>query len=370
MFDPGESRWETERLAPGRPGARFHPGRDRAPAEVPVAVPAPVAAEGEARPPQVIFAPILEALTELNEYLAEEFASSEPFIHELLQHISRFSGKQLRPACLFLAARAVGGEIGRAHIQCAGVIELIHTATLVHDDVLDEAELRRRVETVNKRWGERAAVLLGDFIYSRGFGISTEVPGVSGLLAATTHTICEGELLQVGSAFDIALGEDAYYEIIRKKTAALYGMACRLGAQLSGADRATQVVFDEFGQDLGMAFQISDDALDLVGDEQVVGKSLGSDLEKGKLTLPLIRLREMLTGGKLEEYMWLLKTPRAQGRHVRVLRILQATEVLASVRRRAAEYIESALLRLDRIPENPVRPSLEALARFVIDRCV
>ncbi|MCI0651685.1 MAG: polyprenyl synthetase family protein [Planctomycetes bacterium] len=315
-----------------------------------------------------VYEPIETQMAALNDYLATEFSSTEPFLHELLMHVAHYRGKQIRPACLFLAARAVGGRISRDHVKCAAVIELIHTATLVHDDVLDEAKLRRRVETVNRRWGERAAVLIGDFIYSRGFTISTEVQGVSGMLAATTHTICEGELLQVGSAFQFDLSEATYLEIIRKKTAVLYGIACRIGARLSGASETVQQIFDEYGQALGMAFQISDDALDLTGDEHVVGKSLGTDILKGKMTLPLIRAREIIKGGKLEEYLWLLKTPHAQGAQVRVLRMLATNGVLDDVHRASVSYVNEAASILDRLSENKVRESFEALERFITER--
>ena len=307
-------------------------------------------------------------MARLNEFLGEEFRAHESFIHELLVHIARYRGKQLRPACLFLSAQAVGGDVTDDHVKCAAVVELIHTATLVHDDLLDDAKIRRRVETVNQRWGERAAILLGDYIYSRGFTLSTEVDGVSGLLASTTHTICEGELLQVGSAFDVELTEERYNEIILKKTAILYVMACRLGAQLSGGSEEMQDALDAYGQAIGMAFQIADDALDLVGDENVVGKSLGSDLQKGKLTLPLILLRKILTGGKLEEYLWLLKTPHAQGAQVRVLRMLRESDVLPTVRRRAVEHVREAMTKLEVLGDHPVRGSFEALSRFVVER--
>lgn len=324
-----------------------------------------------------IYGPIESDMGALNEYLASEFRSTEPFIGELLTHIAQFRGKQIRPACTFLASRAFRPQplsrepLPLEVIKCGGVIELIHTATLVHDDLLDDATIRRRVETVNRRWGERAAVLLGDFIYSRGFSISTEVEGVSRILADTTHTICEGELLQVGSAFDVKLTEERYYEIIRKKTAVLYGMACRVGAMLGGANEAQQQIFDDFGTAIGMAFQIADDALDLVGDEKVVGKSLGTDLKKGKLTLPIIRLRDQLTiggGGKGQELLWLLEHPQEMGTQTRIFKMLMDSDVLPDVRATATSFIDNAIQLLDEIPNNPLRDNFEELARFVLSR--
>lgn len=320
-----------------------------------------------------IYEPIQEDMRAFNDFLHREFHSSESFVNELLVHIAQYRGKQIRPACMFLAARAFGNvetgtSIADDVVKCAAVVELIHTATLVHDDVLDEASVRRRVETVNRRWGERAAVLLGDFIYSRGFSISTEVPGVSKLLADVTHTICEGELLQVGSAFEVDMTEDRYYEIIHKKTAILYGMACRVGAMLAGATEAEQKRFEEFGNNLGMAFQIADDALDLIGDESVVGKTLGTDLRKGKLTLPVIRLRDQLKGGKQQELLWLLAHPQEVGTQVRVATMLDEYDILDEVKSVATAFVNDAIAILDEFSENPNRLPLEQLARFVLAR--
>lgn len=314
-----------------------------------------------------IYDPIRSEMGRLDEYLRGEFHSQEPFVHELLMHIARFKGKQIRPACLMLAAK-VFGDVTDDHIKSAGVVELIHTATLVHDDLLDDSVMRRRVETVNKRWGERAAVLLGDFIYSRGFSISTEVPGVSRLLADTTHTICEGELLQVGSAFDTNLTEERYSEIIRKKTAVLYGMSCRVGAMLSGAGTDEQATFHDFGERLGMAFQIADDTLDITGDEQVVGKSLGTDLAKGKMTLPLLRLRERLGRGKLDEFHWLLRNPEEIGSHQRVVNLLAEHDVMEEVKAAATGYVDGAVRLLDDLPASPLRENFQALAHFILER--
>lgn len=314
-----------------------------------------------------VYDPIQPDMQRLNEFLAGEFASSEQFVHELLVHVARFRGKQIRPACLFLAGRWLG-EVTQDHVCTAGVIELIHTATLVHDDILDDAEIRRRVATVNRQWGERAAILLGDFLYSRAFTLSAQVDNVTGPLADTTHTVCRGELLQLGSAFDLELQEDRYYEIIRQKTAVLYALSCELGALLSGAGEDEQRTFHDFGIQLGMAFQIADDALDLTGDPQLVGKSLGTDLKKGKLTLPLIRLRECLQAGKLEEYHWLLEHPHEVGTHQRVLNMLLDNGILEDVKATAIQFVERAVTLLDRLPASPLRQCFEELAQFIVVR--
>ena len=314
-----------------------------------------------------IYEPISDELQALNRFLAEEFAGGDSFIDELLTHVARYRGKQIRPACLLL----MGNWFGKAtheHVLCGSVIELVHTATLVHDDILDDAKIRRRVETLNQRWGERAAILLGDFIYSRAFELSTRVEGVSEILARATHTVCEGELLQVGSAFDLELDEQRYSEIICKKTGVLYAVSCQLGAMLSGATEEEQALCAEFGKNLGMAFQIADDALDLVGDPQKVGKSLGTDLKKGKLTLPLIRLRDTLSGGKLEEYTWLLSHPNEVGTHQRVLQMLKDYDIGDDVQATATGYIEGAVAILSELPDSPMRDSLIELSRYLSSR--
>ena len=153
-----------------------------------------------------IYAPISEDLVGLDRFLQAEFRSEEPFVHQLLTHIARFRGKRIRPALLLLTGRLSGPEVTDDHVKIAAVIELIHTATLVHDDILDDAALRRNVETIHRRWGERAGVLVGDFIYSRAFSLSTEVTGMAAILSETTNTICEGELLQIGNQFRPDLG--------------------------------------------------------------------------------------------------------------------------------------------------------------------
>ena len=221
-----------------------------------------------------IYAPIEGDLRELDSFLRREFASREPFIHAILEHIARFRGKQIRPALLFLCTRLVGGEVTSDVIKIGAVLELVHTATLVHDDLLDEASMRRRVETVHERWGDRPAILVGDFIYSRAFELSTQVEGMAAVLSRATNTICEGELLQIGCRRQPDISEETYFEIIRKKTAILHSVACEPGGVFGGLDSEQGAELGAIGLKLGMAFQVIDDCLDYAGEESVVGKSL------------------------------------------------------------------------------------------------
>ncbi|MDE0959282.1 MAG: polyprenyl synthetase family protein [Planctomycetota bacterium] len=319
-----------------------------------------------------LYEPIVEEMNALREYLQVEFASSEPFVHELLEHLAQFRGKQIRPACVFLAGKCFG-DVHQDHILCAAVVELIHTATLVHDDLLDQAEIRRRVDTIHSRYGDRAAILLGDIIYARGFVISTEVEGAARQLAECTREICIGEMLQVGSAGDLNLTEEQYFQIIHRKTAILYGLSCRLGATLSGASVEQADALERFGILLGTAFQIADDALDLIGDQEKVGKSLGTDLVNGKMTLPLILLRDGLDEASRSRLMSLLEAA-ASGQsdstaHAQLMQWFDQEGILEKVQQRATDTIGNALEELrGSAKQSAARDRLEKLAGFVVRR--
>ncbi|HLU46746.1 MAG TPA: polyprenyl synthetase family protein [Planctomycetota bacterium] len=294
----------------------------------------------------VICAPIRDEMDRLAAFLAGEFESREPFLHAILSHIASFRGKRLRPALLFLFHKLARGRVTDDLIKIGAVLEMIHTATLVHDDLLDAAELRRQVATVHCRWGDRPAILIGDYIYSRAFELSTQVPGMAGVLARTTTEICEGELLQIGHRFKPRLEEEVYLEIIRKKTAILHAVACELGGRLAQVDEPISRAFHGFGLDVGTAFQVIDDCLDFAGDEEVVGKSLGTDLHQGKMTLPLILLRERLSP---DERLWLesvLVAPLAPEDEERIRALVSEHGVIGDCLVRAQEMVDCARERL------------------------
>ena len=230
-------------------------------------------------------------LDRVNAELLEDLRPGEADLRPLVDHVAGYRGKQLRPALVLLTAEACG-HVQPAHVTVAKVIELIHTATLVHDDILDDASMRRRLPTVNSMHGNEVPVLLGDYLYALAFelAVAMDDPTCSRVLAAVVREVCQGEITQILHRFDFEWTEERYFQVIRDKTASLYGAAGRLGAHYAGADDASQHAFEDYGIELGVAFQIVDDCLDLVGDERVVGKSLGTDLIKGKLTLPLLRL--------------------------------------------------------------------------------
>ena len=321
---------------------------------------------------QALYAPIQTEMQGLSCFLDKEFRAREPFILEILKHIARFRGKQIRPALLFLSGLLDGRTVTANHTAIAGVVELVHTATLVHDDILDDAELRRKVETVHQRWGERAAILIGDYIYSRAFHLSTRVPGMASVLSDTTHTICEGELLQIGCRFR-EIDESTYLDIIRKKTAILYAVACELGGRLSGLDRAMCGRLRKFGMALGLAFQIVDDCLDYTGQEALAGKTLGTDLRHGKMTLPLIYLMECLPENDRQSVRELLRGPVTVEDEAWIRTLMHQHGVGPQAQARADSFIRTAKLQLsDVIDADPaasgVRESFELVADYVLRR--
>lgn len=322
----------------------------------------------------IIYRPIEAEMGRLDTFLREEFQAGEPFIHELLEHVAGFGGKRLRPALLFLCTRLVGGEVSDEAVRIAGVIEMVHTATLVHDDLLDGAQIRRRVDTVHERWGERPSILIGDFIYSRAFHLSTTVPGMAEALSEATNRICAGELLQNASRFNSQLSEDAYFEIIRKKTAVLHALACELGGVFAGLDDANSKALGGVGMDLGMAFQVVDDCLDYAGEETIVGKSLGTDLRQGKLTLPLIYLRDSLDESDSAWLQEALSGPMEESVEARIHEMVRDSGVLARSFERAQAFVQSARDALDGVcaldveVSDPVRQSLNLAADFVTSR--
>ncbi|MBI4604355.1 MAG: polyprenyl synthetase family protein [Planctomycetes bacterium] len=320
-----------------------------------------------------IYAPVDEEMRLLAMFLKEELGSSQPFIWQILQHIAKFRGKQIRPALLFLTSKIGGAETTPDHVKIGAVIELIHTATLVHDDVLDEARLRRNMETVHRRWGERAAVLIGDYIYSRAFHLSTQVPGMAGILSDTTHTICEGELLQIGSRFRPDLDEATYFEIIRKKTAILYAVSCEIGGTLGGLEPDRCERLHDFGLELGMAFQIADDCLDYAGQEALVGKSLGTDLHQGKLTLPLIYLLESVSEAEARWLRGVLSAPLDPVAEARIVDLVRRHGVVPEAFARAEAFVQAGkAVLIETLNGDPgaaaVRESLDMIADYMVRR--
>ena len=317
---------------------------------------------------KTLYAPVREELDQVEEVLRKELRSDYPFVDRLARHGFRLGGKRLRPALVLLSAKACG-NLKHEHVVLAAAVEMIHTATLVHDDVLDEAVLRRHLDTVNARWDNEASILLGDYLFSRAVCMSAALddPFACRAIGEAAQTMCEGELRQVDTRGNYDLSEEDYLDIISNKTAALIACCCRLGAHYADADAEAVETMTRFGQNLGIAFQIADDLLDVLGDEKTAGKSLGTDVVKQKPTLPLIRL---LNKADEKDRAELIDRLSGEGNHRTEL--LQSwfdrTDALAYARDKAVSFTQMAVDELDSLPPTPVRDVIKGLTRFVVNR--
>jgi len=321
---------------------------------------------------------ITEDLARVEALFARELTSDLPNVNELVTHVGKFRGKMLRPMLVLLSGLAAGVDesrpngdepLGVEHITAASVVEMVHMATLVHDDILDGADVRRKGATINHLHGNEAAVLLGDFLISHAYHLcsSLDSQAASRHIAHATNIVCEGELLQNYNRGNWRLDEETYYTIIYRKTAALTEVCCRLGAMFSTHKRARVEALAHYGRQVGLAFQIVDDILDICGQTKTVGKSLGTDIEKGKLTLPLIHFLQHAAPQHRELLMGLLEsTEHDRVEHVRQL--VAPSESIQFARREAERLIAEAIEALAILPESPARGALVEAARYVTAR--
>jgi len=317
---------------------------------------------------QTLYSTIWGDLGQVEDRLRAELSSKFPFIDQLAKHGFRLGGKRLRPALVLFSAKA-SGNLKPEHYPLAAAVELVHTATLIHDDVLDEATLRRHVETVNARWDNEASVLLGDYLFALAVELISSVDSVYAcqVIGQATKAVCQGELRQVASRGNYDLDEEEYLEIIAEKTAALCACCCQLGAHYAEAKPDATNALTNYGHCLGVAFQIVDDLLDVQGDEAQTGKSLGTDLIKQKATLPLIRVLSQIDKPQRAELIARLSAmPDARRETLRTW--LDRTDALAYCQQKAAWYIRRAKEELKVLPASPARTGLEQLADFVITR--
>ncbi|MFO0809248.1 MAG: polyprenyl synthetase family protein [Gemmataceae bacterium] len=313
-------------------------------------------------------APIAADLAEVERVYADTVASPKPALAKMLAHLDHYRGKRLRPVLLLLTARACG-DVNRAHHLLGAVVEMVHTATLVHDDVLDDAGLRRHVQTVNAGWGNKASILLGDYLFTHAFHLSSLTGDARAceLIGEATNRVCEGELHQTLERGNLRLTEAEYFEIIDGKTAALTECCCRLGAIYSGASDEQIERLATYGRKLGLAFQVADDLLDLVGTEQTAGKTLGTDLEQQKLTLPMIYMLHRVPAEDAARLRSLLQQPTPANREA-ISVALKATNAVAYARHRAEELATEAANELECLPESECRGILTSLTKWVIKR--
>lgn len=313
--------------------------------------------------------PVIGAdMAAVDRALRASLASDVPLIRQVAEYIIGGGGKRLRPALLLLTSGATGYR-GTEHHTLAAVIEMIHTATLLHDDVVDESKLRRGHATANAEFGNAASVLVGDFLYSRAFQMMVGVKRmrVLEILAETTNVIAEGEVLQLMNAGDADLDEGAYLNVIQRKTARLFEAAARLGAVLGKADAATEDALARYGMHLGTAFQLVDDVLDYSGSADSIGKNVGDDLAEGKMTLPLIHA---LATGTAAEAAVIRHAIAGGGRtdFAPVIAALERTGALAYSRRRADAELRLATECMAKLADSPYRKSLLELTVFASQR--
>jgi octaprenyl-diphosphate synthase len=315
-----------------------------------------------------LFAPIVTELDAAERIFRAELGSKFPFVQQLVDHCADFQGKRLRPALVLLSGRAYG-PLGADHLVLAAVVEMIHTATLVHDDVLDDSMVRRHAATVNAEWGNETAVLLGDYLFTHAFHLAASLDSTRACrwIGHATNRVCQGEIQQVRERGNLDLDEDDYLAIIEGKTAELTAVSCRLGAFYAGAPEPTVAALERFGRHLGIAFQIADDMLDICGEERITGKSLGTDLEKQKLTLPLIHLLRSVAPATAAHVRGLLSEAKAEERR-RLRPFLEDSGALDYAWQRAKEHVKVALDSLDCLADSHSKTALRTLAHYVVRR--
>ena len=302
--------------------------------------------------------------------ILDRLQSDVVLINQIGRYIVNSGGKRLRPMIVQLSALAVGYQ-GSHHINLAAIIEFIHTATLLHDDVVDGSDMRRSNETANAVWGNAASVLVGDFLYSRSFEMMVDIQNlrVMDVLSHATNRIAEGEVLQLLNCNDPDTTEDQYREVITRKTATLFEAGARLAAIVAERPDCEEQALADYGLHLGMAFQMIDDALDYGSSDEDIGKNLGDDLAEGKPTLPLIRAIE--TGSK--EHQKLLKTAIEKGGADmvdEVMASIESTDAIAYTARRAKEEAGLAKKALEALPSSSYNSALAALADFSVQRSI
>jgi octaprenyl-diphosphate synthase len=299
--------------------------------------------------------------------IRESLDSNVVLIRQIAEYIIGSGGKRLRPMLVCLAARACG-YTGIHHIRLAAIIEFIHTATLLHDDVVDESDLRRGQESAHQVWGNAASVLVGDFLYSRSFQMMVEVESmrVMKVLSDATNTIAEGEVEQLLNMHDPEVSEAAYFSVIEKKTAKLFEAACQLGAVLAGRDDL-EAPLARFGQELGAAFQVADDVLDYTADADTLGKNIGDDLAEGKPTLPLILCRQRLADGDKPIIDDVIREGGVE-RIQQVVELIQESGALEASRAVARQLAANAEASLCALPESAWKSAMSALASYSVSR--
>ena len=306
-------------------------------------------------------------MASVNSLIRDSLDSGVVLIRQISQYIIGSGGKRLRPMLMILAAQACGYQ-GRHHVTLAAIIEFIHTATLLHDDVVDDSDLRRGKQTAHAVWGNAASVLVGDFLYSRSFQMMVGVDSmrVMEVLANTTNTIAEGEVEQLLNMHDPEVSQQRYFSVIEKKTARLFEAACQLGAILTGREEL-ETALATFGRELGTAFQVADDVLDYMADVDKLGKNSGDDLAEGKATLPLILCREQ--AGEQDRRLIDESIRKGDlGQLHRITSLIRDSGALDQASQVAHDRANAALAAIAPLAPSPWKDAMEQLARYSVTR--
>ncbi len=314
-----------------------------------------------------VYEPIRAEMSLVESLLRKELSNEVPFVDELLKHSWLLGGKRIRPAFLLLCGSSCG-TISPPHLQVAAALEMIHTATLIHDDILDEALTRRHRATANSTWGNKISVLLGDYLFTHSFHVASLSESCEALrmLAVASNRVCEGEMRQNAWQGNFDLTESEYLLMITEKTAELCGVSCRLGAYLSGAPEEQCENYESYGRRLGVAFQVVDDVLDLVGKPNQVGKTLGTDLVNQKPTLPVIHCLQNMEPSLQKEFKAILADPSSTCETL--MPFLAETDSIHYARSVAERQAQEAIDFAKSLPSSPAATSLRDLAEFVLRR--
>jgi octaprenyl-diphosphate synthase len=309
-------------------------------------------------------------LQKVEEEFCQQSVSSVQPITEIGQYLQVSGGKRLRPALVLMSTKLCGHE-GYSAVRLGAVVELIHTATLVHDDIIDGAETRRGQPSTNSRWGNHMSVLAGDWLYMQAFNIALTERNfkILDLLIGVTQVMVEGELLQLGQLRTLNISEEAYLELAYRKTACLFSTCLRLGAVLAGRRIEEETRLGSYGTNLGLAFQLVDDILDFTSSEEVLGKPIGSDLREGKVTLPLIYLFQRCRPEEAQKVSVVLQEG---GYHTvqfgEIMELVERYGTLEAAREKARNYAELAKGFLGGFPDSPYKDGLRSLAEFIVER--
>lgn len=307
-------------------------------------------------------------LAALNELILNQLKADVSFIDELSNHIVKSGGKRLRPLTVILGAKAAG-YTGQEHIELAASMEFFHTATLLHDDVVDDSDLRRGRKTANTIWGSKPSVLVGDFLFTRAFEVMLRSNNlrIIRLLAQTANAITQGEVMQLLNCNNPKASEQEYFQVIERKTAVLFSAAAQIGSILNACDESIIQSMARFGLEVGMAFQIVDDALDYNSKSDVIGKSIGEDLAQGKPTLPLIYALQNGNSQQRELIQLAITTGGIENLET-ILTTIHETKAIDYAYQVAKNHIDSAISCLHVLPKTAYRDALESLAHFALER--